>query len=93
MTFASDGEQLVSHLTVPEHLCGWDSIIHGGIVATIHDEMMSWTAIQLLHKMILTKSVTVDFSNRCSRDGNTGPRPHSPGNQCPRSHCGIRYLQ
>ena len=61
MKFASDGKQVVSRLTVPEHLCGWDNIIHGGIVATIHDEMMSWTAIQLLHKMILTKSVTVDF--------------------------------
>jgi uncharacterized protein (TIGR00369 family) len=61
MKFASDGEQVVSRLTVPEHLCGWDDIIHGGIVATIHDEMMSWTAIQLLRKMILTKSVTVDF--------------------------------
>jgi len=61
MTFQSDGERVVSRLTVPEHLCGWDNIVHGGIVATIHDEMMSWTAIQLLHKMILTKSVTVDF--------------------------------
>lgn len=61
MTFQSDGEQVVSRLTVPDHLCGWDNIIHGGIVATIHDEMMSWTAIQLLQKMILTKSVTVDF--------------------------------
>ena len=61
MQFQSDGKKVVSRLTVPEHLCGWDDIIHGGIVATIHDEMMSWTAIQLLRKMILTKSVTVDF--------------------------------
>ena len=61
MTFQSDGKVVVSRLTVPEHLCGWDNIIHGGIVATIHDEMMSWTAIQLLRKMILTKSVAVDF--------------------------------
>ena len=61
MRFQSDGKQVVSQLTVPEHLCGWDNIIHGGIVAAIHDEMMSWTAIQLLRKMILTKSVTVDF--------------------------------
>ena len=61
MEFASDGKQVVSRLTVPEHLCGWDNIIHGGIVSTIHDEMMSWTAIQLLRKMILTKSVKIDF--------------------------------
>ena len=61
MRFQSDGVKVVSRLTVPEHLCGWDGIIHGGVVATIHDEMMSWTAIQLLRKMILTKSVTVDF--------------------------------
>ena len=61
MKFQSDGEMVISRLTVPEHLCGWDTIVHGGIVATIHDEIMSWTAIQLLQKMILTKSVTVDF--------------------------------
>jgi uncharacterized protein (TIGR00369 family) len=61
MKFLSDGAQVVSRLTVPEHLCGWDNIIHGGIVSTIHDEIMSWTAIQLLRKMILTKSVTIDF--------------------------------
>lgn len=61
MQFQSDGEKVISRLTVPEHLCGWDDIIHGGIVSTIHDEMMSWTAIQLLRKMILTKSVTIDF--------------------------------
>ncbi len=61
MQFQSDGEMVLSHLTVPEHLCGWDNIVHGGIVATIHDEIMSWAAIQLLRKMILTKSVTVDF--------------------------------
>jgi uncharacterized protein (TIGR00369 family) len=61
MKFLSDGEIVVCRLTVPDHLCGWDNIIHGGIIATIHDEMMSWTAIQLLRKMILTKSVSVDF--------------------------------
>ena len=61
MKFLSDGEQVVSRLTVPERLCGWDNIIHGGIVSTIHDEIMSWTAIQLLRKIILTKSVKVEF--------------------------------
>jgi len=61
MKFESDGRRVISRLTVPEHLCGWDTLIHGGIVATIHDEIMSWTAIQLLRKLILTKSVTISF--------------------------------
>jgi uncharacterized protein (TIGR00369 family) len=36
-------------------------LIHGGVISTILDETMSWTAIYLLKKIILTKSMTVDF--------------------------------
>ena len=61
MTFATDGESVISSLKVPEHLCGWDHLVHGGVIATILDEIMSWTAIHLLKKIILTKSVSIDF--------------------------------
>ncbi|MBN1930801.1 MAG: PaaI family thioesterase [Desulfobacterales bacterium] len=61
MKFYSNGESLFSWLTVPDHLCGWNDLVHGGVISTILDEIMSWSAIYLLKKIILTKSITVDF--------------------------------
>jgi len=61
MKFYSDGKSVVSSLTVPEHLCGWRNVVHGGIVCTILDEIMSWTTIYLLKKLVLTKRMTVNF--------------------------------
>lgn len=61
MTFFSDSRSVFSWVTVPDHLCGWDNLVHGGVISTMLDEVMSWAAISLLKKIILTKSITVDF--------------------------------
>ncbi len=61
MQFYSDGRSVASSLVVPEHLCGWRQVVHGGIVATILDEIMGWSAIYLMKKVVLTKRLTVDF--------------------------------
>lgn len=61
MSFATDGESVVSAVKVPAHLCGWDNLVHGGVIATILDEVMSWAAIHLLKKIILTKAVSIEF--------------------------------
>ena len=61
MTFRTDGTTVVSELSVPAHLCGWNRLVHGGILSTLMDEIMSWTAIHLLQRLILTKSMQIDF--------------------------------
>ena len=61
MEFSTDETCLISELTVPGHMRGWNKMVHGGIVATILDEIMGWGAIYLLKKVILTKSVTINF--------------------------------
>ena len=61
MQFYSHEQSVISWLSLPNHLCGWDKLIHGGVISTILDEIMSWSAIYLLKKIILTKSMTVDF--------------------------------
>lgn len=61
MQFYTDGETVFSWLRVPGRLCGWRRIVHGGIVSTILDEAMSWSAHHLIRKLILTKSIRVDF--------------------------------
>ncbi|MHC1726794.1 MAG: PaaI family thioesterase [Syntrophobacteraceae bacterium] len=61
MKFFTDEKSLFSWVTVPRHLCGWDNLVHGGVLATILDETMGWTAIHFLKKLTLTKAMTVEF--------------------------------
>jgi uncharacterized protein (TIGR00369 family) len=61
MKFLTDGELVYSRLEVPEHLCGWSNIVHGGVLTTILDEIMSWSAIHLLKRIALTRTLTVEF--------------------------------
>lgn len=61
MKFRSNGVQLRSEVTVPDYLRGWSNLIHGGILSTILDETMGWTAIHLLSSFILTKDMKVSF--------------------------------
>ncbi|MCB1160093.1 MAG: PaaI family thioesterase, partial [Leptospiraceae bacterium] len=61
MVFFTNGESVVSEFRIPEHLCGWDDIVHGGIISTILDETMSWSSIYLLKRFILTQSMKVNF--------------------------------
>jgi acyl-coenzyme A thioesterase PaaI-like protein len=61
MRFYADQNSVVSWLTVPEHLRGWGTLVHGGVISTILDEIMSWTALHLIRSVILTKTMTVEF--------------------------------
>lgn len=54
-------KSVVSWLTVPEHLCGWSNLVHGGIISTMLDEAMGWVALIILKKLAVSKSITVDF--------------------------------
>ena len=61
MTSYTNETAVYSKVTVPEHLCGWNNLVHGGVLTTILDEIMSWSAIYLLKRVTMTKSMTVDF--------------------------------
>ncbi|MFO7687033.1 MAG: PaaI family thioesterase [Desulfobacterales bacterium] len=61
MRFFANQDSVVSWLTVPDHLRGWNTLVHGGVTSTILDEIMSWAAIHLLKTIILTKSMKVEF--------------------------------
>ena len=61
MKLYADQESVVSRLVVPDHLRGWSDLVHGGVISTILDEIMSWGAIHLLKRIILTKSMGVEF--------------------------------
>lgn len=59
--FYTDGKSVVSWISVSDHFTGWSNLIHGGILATILDEIMGRSAIHLLKKLPMTKSMTVDY--------------------------------
>lgn len=61
MRFRTDGTTLISTVTLSAHMCGWSRLAHGGILSTLLDETMSWTAIHLLQSLILTKSMQIDY--------------------------------
>lgn len=61
MKFETNGEKLRSLVKVPEHLRGWSNLVHGGIISTMIDEAMSWSAIYLHKRFILTKSMNINF--------------------------------
>ena len=61
MTFETNGEQIRTKLVVPGQFRGWSKLIHGGVISTILDETMSWAAIFLTKRFILTKQMTIKF--------------------------------
>lgn len=61
MNFYSDEETVISMITVPDHLCGWNNLVHGGIIGVILDEIMGTTGIYLLDTFLLTKSMNTKF--------------------------------
>ena len=54
-------DTVASYVTLPRHLCGWRNIAHGGVVSTLLDEAMGWTALVLMKKMLLSKTLEVEF--------------------------------
>lgn len=54
-------DSVISWYSVPDHLCGWENITHGGIICTMLDEAMGWACLFLLNKFLLSKTINVKF--------------------------------
>jgi uncharacterized protein (TIGR00369 family) len=46
---------------IPEHLCGWDGLVHGGIIATLLDEIGGWAIISKIGKIGMTARSSVSY--------------------------------
>lgn len=71
MTFIEDGDHLVSDWTPKGFLAGYNNILHGGIQATLMDEIASWF-IQVKMK---TAGVTSNMNLRLKRTVHTNQGP------------------
>ena len=61
MSFFGNETSVRSTIHIPRHLCGWNRLVHGGILSVILDEIMSWSVLHVLKKVVLTKSMKIDF--------------------------------
>ena len=61
MQFYTDGNSIASWVSVPDRFTGWSNLVHGGILSTILDEIMGRSAIHILKKLPMTKSMTVEY--------------------------------
>jgi len=61
MEFYTNGSSILSWVTVPDHLCGWGNLVHGGVLSTMLDEIMARAMIHSLRSLGLTTSMTVNF--------------------------------
>ena len=61
MNFFADRDTVSSNVTIPDHICGWSNIAHGGVLTTILDEIMSWAALHFIKRITMTKSMKIEF--------------------------------
>lgn len=50
-----------THFKVPEYMCGFDNLTHGGIIALMMDEVAQWTLIGALGRMGVTRDLSVRY--------------------------------
>ena len=63
MEFFLDGEDVVAKWHPKEHFMGFDNILHGGIRATLIDEIAAWVVFLKLETMGYTTKLTVNYTD------------------------------
>jgi acyl-coenzyme A thioesterase PaaI-like protein len=61
MSFSEDGDELVCSWEPQIKFAGYGGIIHGGIQATLHDEIASWVVFVKLATAGFTERLEVDY--------------------------------
>ena len=51
----------VSNYTIPDYMCGFDKIAHGGIIATLLDEVAAWALGRVVLKFGVTKDASIKY--------------------------------
>lgn len=61
LRFYKKGDTVCTEITLDKVYEGWEGIVHGGIVSTLLDEVMSWTILYLKRVFIVTRNMTVKY--------------------------------
>lgn len=70
MEFWDNGDSIVSFWKSKKHLEGYLDVVHGGIQATIHDEIASWVVYTKCKISGVTSNLEVKYKHPLVIDGN-----------------------
>lgn len=51
----------ITRCTIADDLCGWGSLVHGGVVSVLLDEVAAWTIIAHLARLGLTREISIRY--------------------------------
>jgi len=63
LSFSRKGDSLIASFVAPEHLQGFTGILHGGIIVTVLDDLMSNAVARIYGKLAVTASISAKFKN------------------------------
>jgi len=61
LTFYEDGEDVVTEWDPEFYMQGYLNVLHGGIQATLHDEIASWTVYTKLETAGVTRKIEINY--------------------------------
>ncbi|MBW1981344.1 MAG: PaaI family thioesterase [Deltaproteobacteria bacterium] len=61
MQFYCQGNKVCSDVVVEQHHVGWQNMVHGGIISTLLDEIMSWTVLYFRKVFAVTRQIKVKY--------------------------------
>lgn len=69
MTFSTDGTIVESRWPPREYYQGYTNVLHGGIQATLMDEIASWLVFRVIGSSGMTRSLSVTYHSPARTDG------------------------
>lgn len=61
LSFVEDGDEIISEWEPDENYTGWIDVLHGGMQATMMDEIASWVVFTKLRTAGVTREMTVKY--------------------------------
>jgi len=61
LSFVEDGDEIIAEWEPDENYTGWVDVLHGGLQATMMDEIASWVVFTKLRTAGVTREMTVKY--------------------------------
>ena len=61
LQFYRFGDAVRTEITLDKHYEGWEGVIHGGIVSTLLDEVMSWAIMYTKKVFLVTRKMDIKY--------------------------------
>lgn len=65
LSFERVGEKIICNYSIPGKFCGYPGSAHGGIIATIFDEVSCAAVILLKSRLVVTGELNIQYKNAC----------------------------